>query len=553
MHRFLSRIIVLASLTLSGPYWASAGAKELPSPEKYLGHAIGADYKLPRWETISGYFRQAAEASKRVRIQELGRSTEGRPMIMAIVASSDTMANLRQHQQQQRKVADPRLIRGPEEKQQLVAASKTVVLINCCLHSTEAMSPQTVMQLLYDLVSGDSPQVREILDNTIVLIIPSANPDGTDLVAQWYEQSLGRPWEGSSPPWLYQKYSGHDDNRDWFMLNLAETRNITKVLYQQWFPTLVLDLHQMGSTGPRQFIPPHYHPLNRNIAPLLNQSLTVIGGYLATDLSRAGKTGVSHSNAFDLWWSGGFTHEPFKHNMVGVLSETASGRIATPVFVTKDQLRAGQRGLPTYAPTVNFSAPWPGGWWRPRDIVEYQRTVATGMLSVAARLHDVFQSNYLQVAEAAVRSEGAKPPVAWLVPADQRDPGTALEMLRTLAATGLEIHRADGPFTADGVKYPAGTYILYCAQPYRAHLNDLMEIQEYPQRTGPDGKPEQPYDVAGWTLPLQMGVRRVAVVSPFEARTSRLKTIPKPAAELSGEEGPDRRTWCGRPRTMISG
>jgi hypothetical protein len=540
MFATLARIVVPMLLALMSVLPGPVGCygEELPSPEKHLGHPVGADGKLVRWDTVREYFRQVAEVSSRVRIEELGRSTEGRTMIMAVVSAPDTVANLKRHQQQQQKLADPRLIHDVVERRQLAAASKVVVLINTALHSNEAMSTQTAMQLLYDLAGGDAPQVREILDRAIVLIVPSANPDGTDMVAQWYQRSLAKPWEGGGLPWLYHKYSGHDDNRDWFMLNFAETRNLTKVLYQQWFPTLVLDLHQMGSTGPRQFIPPHYHPLNPNMPPMINESLMLVGGYLATAFARAGRTGVSHSNSFDLWWAGGFTHEPIQHNMVGILSETASCRIATPVFVTKDQLRGGMRGLPSYAETVNFSAPWPGGWWRPRDIVEYQRIVATGLLALAARFHELFQSNYVQMAEEAIAAGRTAPPFAWLLPAEQRDPGTALQMLRILAATGLEIHRAEEPFTADEVKYPSGTYILYCAQPYRAHLNNMLGIQEYPHRIGPNGKPEQPYDVAGWTLPLQMGVHRVAVVSPFTARAARLKVIAKSAAELGGVADP---------------
>jgi len=534
----LPRILVTALWALLTVLPGLVYCAEAPSPDKFLGHPLGADGKLVGWDAIRQYFGKVAEASDRVRVQELGQSTEGRTMIMAIVSSPDALANLEQHRQQQQKLADPRLIRDSTEKQQLAAASKVVVLINCALHSTEAMSSQTVMQLLYDLATSDSAQVREILDKAIVLIIPSANPDGVDIVAQWYQRTLGKPWEGGNLPWLYHKYAGHDDNRDWFMLNFAETRNITQVLYQQWFPTLVLDLHQMGSTGPRQFVPPHYHPLNPNMRPVINQSLTLVGGYMATELSRAGKTGVSHSNSFDLWWAGGFTHEPIQHNMIGILSETASCRIATPIFVTKEQLRAGMRGLPSYAETVNFAPPWPGGWWRPRDIVDNQLIVANSLLTLAARFHEVFQSNYVQMAQEAVDAGRTNPPFAWLVPAEQRDPGTALEMLRILAGTGLEVHRAEEPFRADNVEYPAGTYILYSAQPYRAHLKNMMEVQDYPQRTGPSGKPEQPYDVAGWTLPLQMGVQRVAVVSAFKARATRLQDVPKRSGEVSGVENP---------------
>jgi hypothetical protein len=518
---------------------ASAGvAAGLESPETFLGFKPGADYKLAGWKQIEAYFRQAGRLSDRVHVQDIGRSSEGRPMLVALISSAENIKNLARCRQQQRQIADPRLIADAQQRQRLLGESRIVVLINCGLHSAECVSTQTSMELLYELASSDSPAVREILDNVVVILVPSSNPDGTDLVTQWYERSLGKPWEGSGMPWLYHKYCGHDNNRDWFALNLAESRNLSRVLYHEWFPTIVLDLHQQGSSSVRMALPPYHNPMSPNIPPLVNQAQVILGGHMAAALSRAGKTGAAYNVTYDLWYHGAFRSCPNRHNMVGILTEAASTRLATPVFVLKQTLRGMSRGLPQYAQAVNFSDPWPGGWWRPSDILAYQRISTFALLTAAARYGDLFQANHLKMAEDAIARGLAEPPRAWLVPDDQPDRGALVRMLCSLRGTGIEVHRAEKPFTADGVSYPAGTWLMYCAQPYRPHLMDMMERQEYPPTVGADGKPEVPYDIAGWTLPLQMGVRSVAVAEALSVPARKLDAIDAPQPRRRGADHP---------------
>jgi len=522
-------------LVIVGLVAGVAGAEGPMPPAQFLGHPVAADYTLDRWETIVAYFRHVAEHSGRVRLQTLGPTTEGRPLILAVISEPATMGQLGVHQQQQRKIADPRRIASEDEAQSLVQHSKVVVLLNCNLHSTEIASSQMAMELLYELATDRSRRVEEILQGTIVLLIPSANPDGLDKVIDWYERSRGKPWEGSGMPWLYQKYAGHDNNRDWFMLALQETRLITKVLYEEWFPTIVYDIHQMGNSGARFFVPPFHDPKNANVHPLIDQSLLIIGGHMAAELAREKKSGVVHGAIFDNWWAGGFRTTPYRHNMVGILTEAASPLIATPVFQRKSELRGASRGLPQYAMSTSFPDPWPGGWWRLRDVADYEKIACYSLLTLAARYHEMFQGNYLALGREAIHRGRHEPPFAWLVPLDQHDPGTAAKMLAILQATGIEIHRATAPFQADGITYPAGTHILYCAQPYRAHLNDMFERQVYPDRSAtPGGPAEPPYDIAGWTLPLQMGVRHLAVSQPFEAAAERLDRVTPPPAHWSG-------------------
>ena len=513
---------------------ADVTAGPIARPEAMIGHAVGQDYKLARYEKIDAYFRYVAESSPRVNVRGIGKTTEGREMILAEITEAATPQAIEQAMSDQKMTADPRLLRDRDQERCLVENAKVVVLVNCNLHSSEIASSQMAMELLYDLATGDTPEILEILRRTVIVLVPSANPDGLDKVIDWYQRSLGKPWEGSGMPWLYQTYAGHDNNRDWFMLNLKETQLLTRAIYHEWLPEVVYDIHQMGNQGARFFVPPFFDPKNPNIHPVNDHMMLIIGGHMGAALTRAGKRGILNSALYDNWWQGGFRTTVYRHNMTGILTEAAGVRIASPVFQRKGELRGARRGMPDYAIATNFPDPWPGGWWRLRDIVEYEKIACMSLFSLTARYHDLFKSNVIKQAREAISRGKSEPPFAWLVPPGQRDPRTAAEMLRILHATGIEVHQAEAEFTADGVPYAAGTYVLYCAQPYRGHLNDMMERQVYPDRSSyPGGPPEAPYDTAGWTLPLLMGVHAVSVNQPFDCQTQQLQTVTPPQGETA--------------------
>ena len=516
----------LASLLLAGAAstttLAQSGAA-IPTPASVIGHEVGADYKLARWETVVDYFDKLAAASPRVNVRRIGTSTEGQPYILAEIGAEETIRQLDRYRTLQAKLADPRKITGAADREAVLRDAKTTIIVTASLHSNECAGSQMAMELAYDLASGTDPRTREILDNCIILLVPSANPDGNDKTIDWYERYLATPFEGGQMPWLYQKYAGHDNNRDWFMLNLKETRILTEVMYHEWYPTISYDVHQMGNRGARFFVPPFFDPVNPNVDPLIHQSLLLIGGHMATELQEGGKTGVVYNAIFDNWWQGGNRTTPYRHNIVGILTEAASAKIASPVFQDYNDLSGGGRGFRSYEPAVNFPEPWPGGWWRLRDIVDYELTATKALFTLAARYRDRFVRNHLALSEKALRLGGEEPPYAWLVPPDQRDPGAAAHMLEILRLGGVEVHRATAPFKADGATYPEGTHVMLAAQPFRPHLKDMMERQVLPERDAyPNGPPEAPYDSAGWTLPVQMGVISIEVVSPFTASLKRL-------------------------------
>jgi hypothetical protein len=302
------------------------------------------------------------------------------------------------------------------------------------------------------------------------------------------------------------------------------------VLYERWFPQLVWDVHQFGNRGARYFIPPFADPLNPNIDPLIVRMTNLVGVQIAHDLTAAGKTGVSHQQTFDLWWHGGGRTVPARHNMVGILSEAASADYGDPIEQHPDSLRQ---------PTLGsmYPEPWPGGRWSPRDIVEYELVNGRSLVGLMHRQRDTFIRNFVTLGRRQVALGEAGGPFAYIVPADQRDPGSAKEMLRVLQRGGVEVHEAERAFTAGGRSYPAGTRVVLMAQPYRAHAKDLLERQVYPdRRLYPGGPPDAPYDVAGWTLPLQMGVDVVEVARPFSTEALELADVLRPhAGRVQGE------------------
>jgi hypothetical protein len=523
------------TITLS----AQDTANNILTPQSMLGFEPGADRKLADWPQITAYFKALDAASDRVALREIGKTTLGRTMLLAVISSPANLRDLRRYQEIQRKLADPRLVQSSSEADELIRRGKAVVAISCSIHSNEVVASQMSMQLAYTLASEDTPEMRAILDNTIILLIPSANPDGTDIVTGWYRQTLGTPAEGSLPPELYHHYAGHDNNRDWFMLNLAETRVITDLFYKEWFPAIVYDVHQQGEFSSRFFVPPFLDPPNPNIDATILRQVALVGSKMAADAQAAGLKGVGTSMLYDTWWHGGMRTAPYYHNAVGILSEAASARLATPVTITAEELRAGRRlnaddasragreteepraarGLPNpLERATNFPDPWPGGEWRMRDILRLEMIASRSLLKLASFYREDFLRNFYEAGRRALSAGEREAPFAYVVPKQQHDEFAAAKMAGILAAQGVEVHEARAPFTADGVSYVAGSRVVLMRQPYRACAKALLEVQHYPERRlYPGGPAERPYDVAGWTLPMQMGVACVEVKNRFDA------------------------------------
>ena len=543
----------------------AAQTAAIPSPKSVLGFTPGEDRTIADWSQITDYFERLDRASDRVSVQTLGQSTLKRPLIVAFISARENILALPKYKEIQQQLADPRKITQTAQRDRLLADGKVVVTISCSIHSTEIVASQMSMQLAYEMASAQDQETREILQNTIVLLIPSPNPDGIDIVANWYRKTLGTPYEGREPPELYHHYAGHDDNRDWFMLNLRETQLVTRLLWHEWFPQIVYDVHQQGQNGSRFFIPPFYDPPNPNISPLLLRQVGLIGHKVAADLQAAGFKGVLTNALYDTWWHGGFRTAPYFHNSIGILSEAASARLMTPNTVSSEQLsRAASRGMRNATEVAtNFPDPWPAGEWHPRDIMAMEMIAARGILSMAAKFRADYVRNFYELGKKNVELN-AKPdePSAYLIPAGQARDEAVAKMIGTLIDQGVEVFRMDrelhmvyGPqqlqrtnapneklgtyrrtvTPAPMQEVPLGSYLVFLDQPQRANIVALFEPQIYPNRLTAQGEAERPYDVAGWTMPLQMGVDAPAVITIQEPASQRKLTLLKDGNEVRAD------------------
>ena len=506
---------------------AQAQTARIPSPRDTLGFEPGEDRKLADWSQIVDYFKRLDSASPRVSVHQLGLSTERRPFVVAVISSERNIENLPRIRQAQARLADPRTIENPAERERLARETPAVVAITCSIHSTEIVASQMSMELAYRLASDDSAATKEILDNTVLLLVPSVNPDGIDIVTDWYRKMLGTRFEGTSPPFLYHRYAGHDNNRDWFMLTQVETQMLSNLFWREWFPEIVYDVHQQGPLGSRMCVPPFFDPHNPNIDPVIVREVGAIGMRMAARLTAAGHKGIVTNSTYDMWWHGGLRSAPYYHNAIGILTEAASAKIATPIEVKREQLRSPTRGLadPLVAAT-NFPLVWEGGRWGMRDILNMELITCRTMLEEAATRREELIRNFVDIAARAIEAGNREAPYAYIVPAAQHDAPTADRMIDILIQQGVEIHRAKSDFTAGGKTYGKGSYVVLLAQPYRANVKCLFEPQRYPdRRLYPGGPAEPPYDVAGWTLPMQMGVDYVEAASRFEAGLENVESV----------------------------
>ncbi|MGH7546492.1 MAG: M14 family zinc carboxypeptidase, partial [Gemmatimonadota bacterium] len=528
----------LAILTLA--IIPSGLGAQVPSPESVLGFEVGADRRLADWNEITGYFERLATASDRVLLDTLGATTLDRPFLLLTISSPANLARLDRYRSVQAKLADPRRIASPEERERLIAEGRAVVLVTAAIHSTEVGAGQVPLRIAHRLASGDDAEVRRILDETIVLLVPSLNPDGSQKVVDWYESTLGQPWEGAAPPFLYHHYVGHDNNRDWYAFTQVETQLTVTKVHNVWHPQIVHDIHQQASSGSRFFVPPWLDPVEPNVDPLIISGANAVGTAVAWEMHAQGKTGIVVNATYDAWTPA----RAYQHYHAGVriLTETASARMASPIEIPFDSLR-GRAGFDARERSWNFPEPWPGGTWRLADIVDYMEAGAFAVMTQAALYRERWLRGFVAIGERTVQG-GPGWPEAILLPVEGTDPDALAEVLRILRTADVEVRRATRAFRARGERYAAGTYVVPMAQPYAGFAKAMLERQRYPQlHEYPGGPLKRPYDVTAHTLPLLMGVPAVHVEEPVTVPLSGVIPVPevrKTAPGLTGAARPPR-------------
>ena len=536
----LTRMVLFVSVFLGS---GVATAQRIPAPEELLGFKVGSDFHLASYQQAYQYFKALEQASPMLKVLEMGKTSMAKPMAYAVITSQANMAKLDRYKEISRRLSLAKDV-TEAEAHALAAEGRVIVFIDAGIHASECAPSQHNLQLAYDLLTSRDAKTRQILDNVIFVLI-FANPDGMDMLAEWYMPNVGTPFETSPMPWLYHKYIGHDNNRDFYMGNVVETRNLNRLTNLEWYPQVLYSHHQTSPFPTRIWIFPTSEPTNPNFHPLLVRWQTEFGAAMGTAFDRAGQPGAIARAFFDTWYPGYSTQVPRLTNVVTVLTETALYRYATPHNYTLDEFPEAYRD---FTISTLYPSPWKGGWWRLKDAVDYCLTASKAVLQEAALNREDLLFDKYRMASDTIKRFKKEAPYAWIVPQQQWDPPTTALLLDRLRMVGVEVYKADQAFTSDGVSYPAGTWVVPMSQAFALYVKALFEEQRYPDLTKHPElwqgivRPQNfkdaylpPYDMAGWTLQYQFGVRVAAATSPLQVAMSPVDKPMPPGGRVLGK------------------
>lgn len=489
-----------------------------PSPEQFLGHAVGADYQLCNYTDMVRYFRAVAAATDRMQLVDIGPTSYGQRTMMAVISSPQNLARLDRLREICRQLSKGRIPAAAVPV--LAEEGRAMVWIDGGLHATEAIAGQNIIELVWQMTSRNDLEVRRILDEVVLLVCP-VNPDGYELVANAY-----RATRSMTIPVLYQRYIGHDNNRDFYACNQLEATNTNRVFYRDWCPQIVYNHHQTAPGGTIIFTPPFRDPFNYLTDPMIVRGIEIVSAHMNHRFAVEGKPGViSRSGApYSGWWNGGLRSTNYFHNVIGILTEVFGRPEPTQI----------KQSLDRRLPYGDYPEPVTSQLWHARQTVEYLQTANFAILDYAARYRRELLQQIATMAQRAIargrqdhwtttpvlveaarrrddpdsvwRDPLLRDPRVYVLRSDQRDWSAAMRLVRALGRGGVEIHRATAAFPLNGVQMPAGSFVIKCDQAYRAHVLDMFEPQWHPNDIK-DGKPVAPYDAAGWTLAMQMDVQ----------------------------------------------
>ncbi|GHJ39280.1 peptidase [Streptomyces sp. TS71-3] len=496
----------------------SAGAQgkgPIPTPEEYFGTRIGTDGFLAQWHKMVPYFELIGARSDRVRYQEIGKTTRGNPYVLLTISSPKNLADLDRLVATNARLADPRGLSEADAKK-LATEGKPFYYVQAGIHSTEVGNSQAAIEWAHRLATERSDYIEKILDNLVILLQPCQNPDGLVLVNDYFAATAGTDYSRVYPD-LYNKYTGHDDNRDWIMLTQIESRYNVSIL-NKYRPQVFQDSHGAGASAPRLFTPPYLSPYDPNIDPILVQQTDTVGLAMQRGMTVAGMKGNGWGSEYD-YWSPSRQYCVY-HGAVRILTEAAAAaNLAYP--------QVGKGPLGQQTTDINFIEPYDSDTWKLRNIVDWvSQAFYSGLEAVAYDTYNWLYNSYRVAAKAVTRTS----PYAYVIPAGQRDPQAVHDALEIFRLGAVEIRQAQAAFTAGGKKYPAGSYVIYLQQPYAAFAKTLLEVQEYPQLLQyPGGPPQRPYDTTAQTLPMLLGFEADLIESSFPADTRLLSSVKPPA------------------------
>jgi hypothetical protein len=496
----------------------------IPDPDSHFGFHPGEDRMLFTYEDLINYLKKVETASSQLKLVEIGKSPMGKKMYTAFLSSENNIRDLDKLRKINEKLAlDPLLAR--EERSALINEGKVFVLATLSMHSDEVGPSQAVPLIVYELLTTSDSQKRQWLNDVVFMIVPAHNPDGMNMVVNHYKKYKGTKYEGSSMPGIYHKYVGHDNNRDFIILSQEDTKAIAGIYNQTWFPQVLVEKHQMGSTGPRYFVPPYHDPIAENIESGIWNWTGLFGANLIKYMTAKGLSGVSQHYIFDMYWPGS-TETCIWKNVIGFLTESASADYAKPVYVEPNELRAYGKGLSEYKKSINMPEPWRGGWWRLSDIVEYEVESTFSILETASLYREKILEFRNDICRREVKKGTSRAPYYYIIPQDQHDASELVNLINLLHEHGIKIFQFSEPILLEGRKFEKNDFVVPLAQPFRPFIKEVLEKQEFPERHyTPGGKIIKPYDITSWSLPLHRGILSIEINKRFGELEDRLLPV----------------------------
>jgi Zinc carboxypeptidase len=511
----LSISLALPLLAVAHPGGAQQPA--IPTPESAFGFRVGADSQLFGYDQSINYFKRLAATSRRIKLINVGKTSSGHVWTAALISSPENLADLQQIRRINMRLSHPDGLTDAEALR-LAKTGKPIVDISGGLHASEIAGSQHTPQLAYEILAhANDPGMKEILDNVILFLWPSINPDGQDIVVDWCKARYAG--KDTGPMELYQKYVGHDNNRDSYMLNMIESRVIART-WREWEPDIIYVHHQSSPFPTRIWIPPFADPVGYRAPAIMGREVNAIGTRIAEELDAKGQPGAVHMLAtYDAWYPGYIDYMPMYQNIPSWWTETQGGNCATPRITTRDSLPKEYTSL---RPEPLYLSPWAEGKWGLRDAVDYMVTASIATLRYAAKFREEVLYNRYLSGRNTIHQFRTSAPYAYIVPRAQHDPVAPVELLRRMAFLGVRVTQLDRPVSYENVSYPAGTWVIPMDQEFAQLVRELFEPQAYP-----DLGDDLPYDAAGWTLPYQMNVAVVEAKTPL---TSEMRAAMKPVS-----------------------
>ncbi len=502
-------------------------AQQIPTPESYFGYTPGEDRQLFNYWSLMEYLEEVEEKSPMMHMEKAGESEFGQPIYVAFVSSQENISRLQELKEINRRLATEGEL-SQAERDDLVEKGRVFFLFTLSMHSTEVGPSQAAPLITYELITSEDPEVEEMLDDAVYMFVPCHNPDGMDMIVDNYHSYKDTQYEGASMPGVYHKYVGHNINRDFVTLTQSENQAVARIYSTEWYPQVMVEKHQMGSTGPRYFISPPHDPIAENVQPGIWNWMRVFGSRALTDMTEAGLKGISVNYHFDSYWPGA-TYTGLWKGVVSMLSEAASVNGATPIYIEPGELSVSGKGLSEYDISINMPDPWPGGWWHLSDIVEYEVENTMSYLRTAAKHREEILRHRNEHTRREIERGREKAPHYFIMPIEQHDQSEMVKLVNLLDRHGVEVQRLTKEVHIDNRRFSAGDIVVSLAQPYRAFIKEVMEAQDFPVRHfTKDGEMIMPYDITSWSLPLHNGVEAVEVNELHAITSDMLRVVDMP-------------------------